>query len=280
MIDCHSWLEVTVPVEYEVREGIAVITIDRPSRGNSLDYEALTAGLPDAWRRVEHDDDVAAAVITGVGERYFCSGMDVRDPRMTRIASGHEAAPPLRFTSRQQSVGKPVIAAVNGRCTGGGLMLLADSDIALASASASFDNPGVSIGVAATLGAVTLSRSADFRRVLRMMLLGHGEPVDAATALAAGIVSELVAPAGLMDRAMSLAALLRANSPAAMREVKRVMWAALERPLRAALADSEVGARRFAGHPDAAEGLGALREGRPARWAPYSSLSSAERDAL
>jgi enoyl-CoA hydratase/carnithine racemase len=260
-----------VPVEYEVRGGVAVITIDRQSRGNSLDYEALTESLPEAWQRAEQDDDVVAAVITGAGERYFCSGMDVRDPRMRRIASGQEVAPPMRFTSRHHSVGKPVIAAVNGRCTGGGLMLVADSDIALASATSSFDNPGVSIGVAATMGAVTLSRSADFRRVLRMMLLGRAEPVDAAAALAAGIVSEVVAPSHLMDRAMGLAAMLRANSPAAMREVKRVLWAALERPLRQALADSEDGGRRFARHRDAAEGLAALREGRPPRWAAYSS---------
>lgn len=266
-----------MPVDYEVRDGIAVITIDRPSRGNSLDYEALTAGLPGAWQRAEQDDDVVAAVLTGAGERYFCSGMDVRDPRMTRIASGQEAAPPMRFTSRHYSVGKPVIAAVNGRCTGGGLMLVADSDIALASATASFGNPGVSIGVAATVGAVTLSRSADFRRVLRMMLLGRAEPVDAAAALAAGIVSEVVAPIDLMDRVMSLAAALRANSPAAMREVKRALWAALDLPLREALADSEDGARRFARHSDAAEGLGAQREGRPPRWAAYSSPGSTSR---
>jgi enoyl-CoA hydratase/carnithine racemase len=70
---------------------------------------------------------------------------------------------------------------------------------------------------------------------------------------------------------MSLAAALGANSPAAMREVKRVMWASLDLPLQDALADSEEGGRRFARHSDAAEGLDAFREGRQPRWAPYSS---------
>lgn len=260
-----------MPIRYEVRDRTAVITIDRPARGNSLDYHTLTVGLPGAWQRAEKDDQVVAVVLTGAGERYFCSGMDVRDPQMTRIAGGQKAAPPVRITSRHFSVGKPVIAAVNGRCTGGGLMLVADSDIALASTSALFDNPGVSIGVAATMGAVTLSRSADFGRILRMMLLGRAEPMDARAALDAGIVSELAGPADLVGRAISLAAALSANSPAAMREVKRVMWESLELPLQDALADSEEGGRRFARHSDAAEGLEAFREGRQPRWAPYSS---------
>jgi E-phenylitaconyl-CoA hydratase len=259
-----------VPIGYEVRDRIAVITIDRQDRGNSLDYDALTTDLPTAWRRVEQDDDVTAAVITGAGDRYFCSGMDVRDSRMTRVASGKQAAPPVLITSRQHSVGKPVIAAVNGRCTGGGLMLVADADIAVASAAASFDNPGVSIGIAATMGAVALSRSADFKRVLRMMLLGRAGSLEATAALDAGLVSEVLAPGELMARAMSLAGELRGNSPAAMREVKRALWAALDLPLADAMAGAEDGARRFSRHPDAAEGLGALREGRRPRWAAYS----------
>jgi enoyl-CoA hydratase/carnithine racemase len=214
----------------------------------------------------EQDDCVVAAVLTGAGEQYFCSGMDVRDPRMTRVASGQEAPPPPRFTSRHFGVGKPVIAAVNGRCTGGGLMLVADSDIVIASAMARFDNPGVSIGVAATMGAVTLTRSADFR----MMLMGRAESLDAAAAADAGIVSEVVPPDGLMTRALSLADALRANSPSAMRAAKRALWAALDLPLPEALGDAEDGARRFSRHPDAAEGLAAARERRLPRWAPYS----------
>jgi enoyl-CoA hydratase/carnithine racemase len=260
-----------VPIDYEVRDRIAVITIDRQVRGNSLDHEALTTGLPGAWQRAEQDDDVVATVLTGAGERYFCSGMDIRDPRMTRVASGREPAPPLRFTSRHFGVGKPVIAAVNGRCTGGGLMLVADSDIVIASATARFDNPGVSIGVAATMGAVTLTRSADFRRVLRMMLMGRAESLDAAAAVDAGIVNEVVAPANLMAHALTLAGALRANSPSAMREAKRTLWAALDLPLPEALGDAEDGARRFSRHPDAAEGLAAAREGRLPRWASYSA---------
>ncbi len=260
-----------MPIAYEVTDRVAVITIDRPERGNSLDLAALTSGFPDAWRRAEADDSVAVVVLTATGDRYFCSGVDVRDPAMIAIAGGDAEPPPIRITSRDHGVGKPVIVAVNGRCTGGGLMLAADGDIVLAAQNATFDNPGVSIGIAATMGGGVLSRTGDFKRVLRMTLAGSAETLDATAALAAGLVSEVVAPAALQQRALELALALAANSAAAMREVKRVLWAALERPLSAALADAEEGARHFRTHPDAAEGLAALRERRPPAWAPYST---------
>jgi enoyl-CoA hydratase/carnithine racemase len=260
-----------VPIAYEVTDRVAVITIDRPERGNSLDHSALTSELPAAWRRAEADDAVAVVVLTAAGQRYFCSGVDVRDPAMIAIATGEAEPPPIRITSRDHGVGKPVIVAVNGRCTGGGLMLVADGDIVLAASSATFDNPGVSIGIAATMGAVGLSRTADFKRVLRLTLAGSTEVLGAAAALDAGIVSEVVEPEALQPRALELAQQLATNSPAAMREAKRVLWAALEQPLSAALVDAEHGAQRFRAHPDAAEGLAALQERRRADWAPYST---------
>jgi enoyl-CoA hydratase/carnithine racemase len=264
-----------VPIAYQVTDRVAVITIDRPERGNSLDHAALTSELPEAWRRAEADDAVAVVVLTATGDRYFCSGVDVRDPAMIAIASGGAEPPPIRITSRDHGVGKPVIVAVNGRCTGGGLMLVADGDIVLAATNATFDNPGVSIGIAATMGAVALSRTADFKRVLRLTLAGSSEVLDAATALAAGVVSEVVAPAELQPRALELAGRLAANSPATMREAKQALWAALEQPLSTALTDAEDGAQRFRTHPDASEGLAALRERRPAAWAPYSTHARA-----
>jgi enoyl-CoA hydratase/carnithine racemase len=274
MIECQPFRGVDggrVPIGYEVTDRVAVITIDRPERGNSLDHAALTSGLPAAWRRAEADDAVAVVVLTATGDRYFCSGVDVRDPAMIAIATGGAEPPPIRITSRDHAVGKPVIVAVNGRCTGGGLMLIADGDIVLAATNASFDNPGVSIGIAATMGGVVLSRTADFKRVLRLTLTGSAQTLDAAAALDAGMVSEVVAPDALQRRALELARQLTANSPAAMREAKRVLWGALEQPLSAALVDAEDGARRFRTHPDASEGLAALRERRPPAWAPYSS---------
>ncbi|HEY3737901.1 MAG TPA: enoyl-CoA hydratase/isomerase family protein [Jatrophihabitans sp.] len=259
-----------VPITYEATDCVAVITIDRPERGNSLDHSALTRELPDAWRRAEADDAVIAVVLTASGERNFCSGVDIRDPAIIAITTGDAEPLPVRITSRDQAVGKPVIVAVNGHCTGGGLMLVADGDIVLASQNASFDNPGVSIGIAATMGAVVLGRTADFKRVLRMTLAGRAEVLDAPSALAAGLVSEVVAPESLLHRALEVARSLAANSPAAMREAKRAIWAALELPLGDALVEAEAGATHFRTHPDAAEGIAALHERRRPVWAPYS----------
>ena len=119
-----------MPVRYERRGHVALIVLDRPDRGNSLDREALVSGLPEAWHRTDIDQ-VEAVVATGAGDR-FCTGVDMKVPDMVGARTGTE--PPLEVvTGRQNGVWKPIVTAVNGPCFGGPLMLVADSDITFGS---------------------------------------------------------------------------------------------------------------------------------------------------
>jgi len=257
-------------VRYEKTGYVAVITLDRPDAGNSLSASVMYEELPAAWDEAKGDNAVRCIVFTASGDRFFCTGVDLRDPEMQRRTSGAggasgEAAP-LRVTGRQCDVWKPIITAVNGQAIGGGLMFVGDSDIAIASENAKFSNTGVSLGILAPVGPVVMARKIPFEWVMRMMVLGRHESIDARRALEIGLVSE-VHPAGkLRDAALELAQKVASNSPAALEQAVRAMWETLDLPLSEALAASLRRSGSLRGHPDAIEGPAAWREKREPKW--------------
>lgn len=262
-------------VRLERHGHVAVMTIDRPERANSLDHDLLAAGLPAAWAEVREDPGVAAVVLTASGDRFFCTGVDLKDPQMQAISTGDAPPFPIRITARQNEVWKPVICAVNGGCVGGGLMLVADSDVVLASPGAWFSNPAVRVGITAMFGPVVLARSADFRTVLRMSIAGDDGRLSAEAAVHAGIVGEVVPAEGLVDHAIGLATAIAANSPAAVQETVEVLWRSLDLSLPDARVMAEDRAERWRDHPDAAEGFRAWRERRQPSWAAYAEADQA-----
>jgi enoyl-CoA hydratase/carnithine racemase len=257
-------------VLYEKTDHVAVITINRPDAGNSLSAKLLYEELPAAWDEAKGDSDVRCIVFTAAGDRFFCTGVDLRDPEMQRRTSqgggGPAEAPALRVTGRQCDVWKPIITAVNGQAVGGGLMFVGDSDIVIASENARFSNTGVSLGILAPVGPVVMARKIPFEWVMRMMLLGRHERIDARKALELGLVSEVLPPDKLRGRAVELATLVASNSPAAVEQAVRAMWETLELPLSEALAASLRRSGSLRGHPDAIEGPLAWREKREPRW--------------
>jgi enoyl-CoA hydratase len=129
-------------------------------------------------------------------------------------------------------VWKPVIAAVNGMCVGGGLHFVADADIVLASSNATFLDTHVSVGQVAAYELIGLARRMPFEAVLRMALVGRHERMSAERALALGMISQVVdPPERLREEAQALAEKIARNSPAAMAATKRALWGALERGL-------------------------------------------------
>ena len=162
---------------------------------------------------------------------------------------------------------KPVIAAVNGTCAGGGLHFVADADIVLASSDATFLDPHVSLGQVTAYEAIGLTRKIPFEAVMRMALVGRHERISAERALALGMVSQVVdPPERLHDEAQALAEKIAENSPAAMAATKRALWGALE----AGLTDAcKAGAKELVsmwGHPDQEEGPRAFAEKRAPQW--------------
>ena len=245
----------------------ALVVLDRPEKGNALSGHDLVTDLPEIWRAVRGDDAIRAVVVTGAGNRNFTSGLDMTDPALLEWTQSAEAPTPLRFTGRHFDVWKPILTAVNGRCFGGGLWFLGDCDFALAAEHATFANPGVSVGVVAASGSVALAHRASHADVVRMAIFGRHDELSATDALRAGFVQRVTPSDQLLDRALADAAMIAENSPAAVEQMLRTLWAAKSMPLDDALVLADSVQAAWRAHPDAIEGPTAAAEGRAPRWA-------------
>jgi enoyl-CoA hydratase/carnithine racemase len=134
----------------------------------------------------------------------------------------------LRMTAWHCGVWKPVIAAVNGVCAGGGLHFVADADIVIAASTATFLDPHVSVGQVSAFETIGMMKKSPAEAVLRMAFLGRHERITADRARQLGILSEVVPGAELRDRAQALAVTIARHEPAALATIKRALWAALE----------------------------------------------------
>lgn len=257
----------------ERRGPVAVIELHRPERGNALNG-AMSRELPRAWSWVKSDPDVRVALVTAAGERHFCTGFDVAEVASGSARVGEEAErgtlASLRFTALQNRCWKPVVTAVNGAVTGGGLHFVADSDLVIAAEQATFFDNHVRVGLVSGTEPIGLARRGALEPVLRMAFLGGAERMPAGRALELGWVSEVVPGAELRERALALAARIAENSPAALAASKRALWESLDVGLAEALAAGWRTVEAHRGHPDAAEGARAFAEGRPARFAPLA----------
>jgi E-phenylitaconyl-CoA hydratase len=258
-------------VHYDKIDHVALIVLDRPEQANSLSFKVMREELPAAWQQARDDRDVRAIVFTASGDRYFCTGVDLRDPGLSAGSgrgSGDSDGEPmdLGVTGRQNDVWKPIITAVNGHCVGGGLMFAGDSDIVIASENARFSNTGVSLGLLAPVGPVVLARKIPFEAVMRMLVTGRYESIDAQRALQLGLVSEVTTAEALRDTALDIARKVALNSPAAVEQAVRAMWETLELPLSEALAASLRRSGSLRGHPDSSEGPRAWAEKREPQW--------------
>jgi enoyl-CoA hydratase/carnithine racemase len=249
-------------VRYEVGEGVATLTLDRPDQRNAINA-AMAAGLLAAMDRFEADAAARVAVLTGAGDKAFCAGMDLK-----AFAAGEG---PAIFGGRGGFAGftgyprsKPVIAAVNGAALAGGCELVLACDLVVAADTAMFGQPEVKRGLfAAAGGALRLPRTVP--RVRAMELLLTGDPIDARTALELGLVNRVVSAVELSAAARELARRICANAPLAVRETLAVARRAFE-PGEDCWAHNEAAWRRVAASEDAAEGPRAFAEKRPARW--------------
>jgi len=176
---------------------------------------------------------VRVIVNTGNGDA-FQTGLDVvelaRDPGALREQSRRTKRAELRLTAWHNGVWKPVIAAVNGVCAGGGLHFVADADVVIASTAATFLDPHVSVGQVTAFEAIALVRKSPMEPIVRMALAGRHERITAERARQLGILSEVVAPDALRDTAQALADTIATHDPAQLARTKRALWSALEAP--------------------------------------------------
>ncbi|MCU1462872.1 MAG: Enoyl-CoA hydratase/isomerase [Acidimicrobiales bacterium] len=253
----------------ERRGPVGWLIFNRPDIGNAMDA-AMLAELELAWRELDADPDVRVIVNTGEGDA-FQTGLDVaqlsRDKEALREQSRRTRRAELKLTAWHNGVWKPVIAAVNGVCAGGGLHFVADADIVVVASNATFVDPHVSIGQVSAYETIALARKVPMESISRMALVGRYERMDAARAYALGITSQVVdPPEQLRHEAQALAETIARNSPAALRATKRALWGALELGLEDAC---RAGARELVGmwgHPDQEEGPRAFAEKRDPVW--------------
>lgn len=245
------------------------LIFDRPKAANAMNA-TMMGELESAWLELDADPQVRVIVNTGNGAA-FQTGVDVvqiaKDKEAMRKFSRQTRDAALRFTSWHLGVWKPVIAAVNGVCAGGGMHFVADADIVIAAAGASFVDPHVSIGQVVAYEGIALARKSPMESILRMALVGRHERLSAERARQLGILSEVVdPPEQLRERAQALAETIAKNSPAAMRATKQALWGALESGLTDACRNGAQLLAGLWGHPDQDEGPRAFAERREPDW--------------
>jgi enoyl-CoA hydratase/carnithine racemase len=256
-------------LRYEKSGGVAVVTIERAAKGNSL-TKAMETLFRAIWADVRDDPAVRVAIVAAAGEKHFSTGFDV-----TSLGEDGEVAPNLPlaqsvfWSPQQNGVWKPVLCCVNGLVTGAGLHFVVDADIVLASENAAFMDSHVSVGMVGALENVGLARRLPLGAALRMTLMGRHYRMPARRAYELGLVDELVAtPAELLPAARAMAAAMLENSPQAMALSKQAVWGGQERGYRDALEHAWALLRLHWGHPDFEEGSRAFAEKRAPRWNP------------
>jgi enoyl-CoA hydratase/carnithine racemase len=259
----------TSPLLFNIENGVAFLTLNRPAQGNSL-TPALLLALEAAWARIEGEEAIRVAIITGAGERHFCTGAAVGalEVGMGTLHNKPNAAV-NRFTPRMCRMTKPVICAVNGLVNGGGLHFVADCDIVIACSQAAFMDSHVSVGQVSALESVGIARRAGPGAALLMGLAGRAYRMPAERAYQIGMVDLLEPSAGeALARARALAQDIAGNSPQAVALTKRAIWGSTEMTEPAATDFAWELLKSHWPHPDFEEGPKAFAEKRPANWNP------------
>jgi enoyl-CoA hydratase/carnithine racemase len=253
---------------------VALVTIDRPARANSLDPPTLRE-LAAAWRRIADDPEIRCAVLTGAGERVFCSGMDMTTtiPAAQRFARGEriddETFEGLRSVATALLAGfdlqTPLVCAINGHARAGGFDLMLASEIRFAVPHATFALEEVALGLYPT-GNATVLLPQQIPWVHAHELLLTARPIDAQRALAIGLINAIVEPAQLLPTALRMADTIAANAPLAVRETRRGVREILHLSLDDAYRRQEELGRPLRRSEDAREAQRAFVEKRKPVW--------------
>ena len=247
-------------VEYEVRNGIAWLTINRPEARNSLN-KAVRDGLFDGVRRFNEDQGAKVLVLTGAGDKAFCAGGDLKEMSEEQLA-----VPPADFVpqfGRNITVDKPTIAAVNGVAFAGGFLLAQTCDLCVASTSAKFAITEVKVGRGSPWAAPL---PLMIPRRIAMELVLTGAPISAARAHEIGLVNRLAEPTDLHAAAQELAEQIAANAPLSVAAGKQTATLTAQHPLCEAFELAESIWEPVYLSQDAQEGMAAFKEKRSPQW--------------
>jgi enoyl-CoA hydratase/carnithine racemase len=234
---------------YDEQDGVATVTLNRPEVHNAFNV-AMQLELQQVWRSLRRNDDVRAVILTGSGEKAFCSGLDREEGIQKGYLEGEElpltigrVSTPFMYNDigtqvnpKENDLWKPVIAAVNGMACGGALYMLGDVDIIIAAEHATFFDPHVTYGMVMGFEAVHLLQKLPLGETLRVALLGARERMSAERAHQLGLVSEVVPGAELMERARWVAEAIADAPVLAVQGTLKAIWMSHEVARQQALA--------------------------------------------
>jgi enoyl-CoA hydratase/carnithine racemase len=217
----------SVLVQADRDSGVAVVTLNRPERLNAVDL-AMADELASIWQELRFDDAVRAIVLTGAGERAFCTGID-RDAVVPQPNSPYAQDDPLLgIGPKANDLWKPVVAAVRGMACGGAFYLLGEAEFLVADTTATFFDPHTTYGMVSAYESVLMAQRMPYGEVARMALMGTAERLSARRAYEVGLVSELVAEGEALGAATSCASVLAGYPTEAVQGTVRALWAASE----------------------------------------------------
>lgn len=252
-------------IDLVVDEALAIITINRPERRNAMDAAHYKA-LSQAWIEVRDNPGIRAAIVTGAGDKAFTAGADIKS------FTAH--APPLaevmltqqgQLLNRGLELWKPVIAAINGDCLGGGMTLMLATDIRIAARHARFGLTEVKRGLFPANGG-TQRLTQQLPHALAMELLLTGDAVGADVAERWGLVNRVVAAEEVMPVARDYAARICANAPLAVQAAKELALRSRDVDLATGLRLEQLMLRLLQTSEDVREGSDAFSRKRPPRF--------------
>lgn len=248
-------------VATDIHDAIATITINRPDKLNALN-EATRRELSDLLRVFEGDDGIRVVIITGAGEKAFIAGADIGEFKGRTPVDQFRVMTGSNVFEAVENFNKPVIAAINGFCLGGGCELAMACDIRIASERAKLGQPEINLGI--------MPGGGGTQRLPRLVGLGAaykllytGELISAAEALRIGLVDEVTAPDALMERTHALAGMIAAKSPIALRLIKEAVRASVRAPLDEGIRHEATLFGLVFSSEDKVEGVKAFLEKRP-----------------
>lgn len=239
-------------------KGVLTITLNRPEALNALNTKLLEE-LADLLQEVESNADVRAVVITG-SRKAFAAGADVRE-MATLDAVGVLKDPRVDHWKRITAFKKPIIAAVNGFCLGGGCELAMHADILIAGEEAKFGQPEIKLGIMPGAGGTQrLLRSVGKSMAMQMVLTG--EPISAQQAMDSGLISEITIPEATLERAQAVATQIARHAPIAVEMAKDSLLKAFDTDLASGLVYERKAFTLLAATEDRNEGINAFLEKR------------------
>jgi enoyl-CoA hydratase len=249
----------------DVRDGIAVVTVNRPDKLNALN-DAVMEELSAAFTALADDHSVRGVILTGAGDKAFVAGADIGELAEQSPVSGQERSRRGQAVlDRIEGLGKPVIAAVNGFALGGGCELALACHVRVAAESARLGTPEVKLGIMCGYGGTQrLARLVGKGRALEMLLTG--DMVDAAEALRIGLVNRVVPKEKLLDESQALLRKMLANGPLSLRFTLEAVNRGLEMPLGEGQAFEATLFGLIATTDDMKEGTRAFLEKRPPKF--------------